>query len=209
MGAGRSAPKAIPSVLSRRGDKGVASLPCKSSDGVSPSFNPGLRPSLQDHAPSGWVSPLKALSDHGKSPDQIASRFGVTENLAKSRPALAKTAPELRELFRSVELELSQLAAFTVVDDHARELEVWNNLGKWSRHSATIRRMLLDEQTTTDTPRFAVVGEAAYLEVGGILRKDLFDESGSGVIECPDVLEALFKNEVDAAKAKLLAEGWA
>lgn len=152
---------------------------------------------------------FKALSDQGKSPDQIASRFGVTENLVKRRLALAKTAPELRELFRSGEIELSQLAAFTVVDDHARQLEVWNSLGQWSRHSATIRRMLLAEQNTTDTPRFAVVGEAAYLEAGGILRKDLFDESGSGVIESPDILEALFNKEVDAAKAKLLAEGWA
>lgn len=152
---------------------------------------------------------FKALSDQGKTPDQIASRFGVTENLVKRRLALAKTAPELRELFRSGEIELSQLAAFTVVDDHARQLDVWNSLGQWSRHSATIRRMLLAEQTTTDTPRFAVVGEAAYLEAGGVLRKDLFDESGSGVIESPDILEALFNKEVDAAKAKLLAEGWA
>ena len=96
-----------------------------------------------------------------------------------------------------------------MVDDHARQLDVWNSLGQWSRHSATIRRMLLAEQTTTDTPRFAVVGEAAYLEAGGVLRKDLFDESGSGVIESPDILEALFNKEVDAAKAKLLAEGWA
>ncbi|KFC70271.1 putative DNA-binding protein [Devosia sp. LC5] len=152
---------------------------------------------------------FKALSDQGKSPDQIASRFGVTENLVKRRLALAKTAPELRELFRSGEIELSQLAAFTVVDDHARQLEVWNNLGQWNRHSATIRRMLLSEQTTTDTPRFAIVGEAAYLAASGILRKDLFDESGSGIIESPDVLEAVFNLKVEAVKTKLLAEGWA
>ena len=152
---------------------------------------------------------FQALRDQGKTPDQIASRFGVTENLVKRRLALAKTAPQLRELFRSGEIELAQLAAFTVVDDHARQLEVWNNLSQYGRHSATIRRMLLSEQTTTDTPRFAIVGEAAYLAAGGILRKDLFDESGSGVIESPDVLEAVFNQKVEAVKTKLLAEGWA
>lgn len=152
---------------------------------------------------------FQALRDQGKTPDQIASRFGVTEKLVKRRLALAETAPQLRELFRSGEIELAQLAAFTVVDDHARQLEVWNNLSQYGRHSATIRRMLLSEQTTTDTPRFAIVGEAAYLAAGGILRKDLFDESGSGVIESPGVLEAVFNQKVEAVKTKLLAEGWA
>ncbi|KFC70272.1 hypothetical protein FF80_01054 [Devosia sp. LC5] len=82
------------------GEKGFASLPCKSFDGVSPSFTPGQRPSVAGAGgdprttrgsplPLGWVIPLPVCALAPLSPShwrRLEGRGGAPALWAQARP---------------------------------------------------------------------------------------------------------------------------
>jgi ParB family chromosome partitioning protein len=67
--------------------------------------------------------------EHGMSAEDIAARFGVTPSVVKQRLKLGAVSPALLNLYREGEMTLDQLTAFTITDDHARQEQVWNDLG--------------------------------------------------------------------------------
>jgi ParB family transcriptional regulator, chromosome partitioning protein len=56
--------------------------------------------------------------------------------------ALGKVAPALMELYRREGMTLEQLAAFTITDDHAEQVRVWESLPTYGRHASAIRQAL-------------------------------------------------------------------
>ncbi|MGH1452828.1 MAG: ParB/RepB/Spo0J family partition protein [Paracoccaceae bacterium] len=69
-----------------------------------------------------------ALRKKGRTEDQIASQFGITTDLVRRRLKLASVSPELMELFRAGEMSLDCVMAFTLTDDHARQIEAWETV---------------------------------------------------------------------------------
>ncbi|APG86707.1 hypothetical protein SAMCCGM7_pA0369 (plasmid) [Sinorhizobium americanum CCGM7] len=47
--------------------------------------------------------------------------------------------------FRDEDMSFAQLSAFTVSDDHERQVTVWNSLPSWNRDPHSIRRALTEE----------------------------------------------------------------
>jgi len=78
--------------------------------------------------PADQLEAFLTLAQQGLTNAQIAARYGVSETIVKKRITLANVAPALLELFRKGDMDLSQLQAFTITDDHETQIRVWNEL---------------------------------------------------------------------------------
>jgi ParB family chromosome partitioning protein len=74
--------------------------------------------------PADQFEAFAALADAGETVPAIASRFGISENLVRQRLKLGKVASELIAAYRAEEMDLETLMAFTLADDHRRQLAV-------------------------------------------------------------------------------------
>jgi ParB family chromosome partitioning protein len=73
-------------------------------------------------------------------------------------------------LYRQGELNLDQLTAFAITDDHAAQERVWSALPGCARRGA-ILRALTEGQVPTDDRRFVYVGAEAYEQAGGAIMR--------------------------------------
>ncbi|MGI2036255.1 ParB/RepB/Spo0J family partition protein [Rhizobium panacihumi] len=159
--------------------------------------------------PADQYEAFKAMADAGKSIKDIAARFGTTEIIVNRRLALAKVAPVLFEAFRAEEMKFEQLAAFTITDDHARQVEVWNSLTSWDRDAQTIKRRLTAEEVPAHDKRLTLIGGlSVYEAAGGPVRRDLFSGNGGGYACDSGLLERLVAEKLEAEAEAVRAEGW-
>ena len=165
--------------------------------------------SREDLHPADEFEKFRDLSkNRGWGPEEIAALFGVTAHVVRQRLRLAAVSPRLVQVYRDGGLNMDQLMAFAITEDHARQEQVFDSLS-YNREAAHIRR----EMTRTHiraTDRLAVfVGAEAYIEAGGTILRDLFTEDRGGFYEDPVLLD-----EVAAAKLTRIAtelreaEGW-
>ncbi|MCA1371575.1 ParB/RepB/Spo0J family partition protein [Bradyrhizobium sp. BRP14] len=151
----------------------------------------------------------RALADEGKSVEDIAARFGTTENFVRRRLALARVSPALLELFRNDEMSFEQLSAFTVSDDYEKQVEVWNSLPTWNRDSRSIKSALQSEAVKASDNRIKFIGGIeVYEAAGGTVRRDLFDEQNSGYALDVTLVEKLVAARLEDEAEKVRAEGW-
>ena len=74
--------------------------------------------------PADQFEAFAALIDQGESAADVASRFGVEESLVLKRMKLARVAPQLLKEYRSDGMTLECLMAYTITDDHRRQVKV-------------------------------------------------------------------------------------
>lgn len=116
-----------------------------------------------------------ALAKQGKDIADIAARFGTTEAIVRKRLALARISPILLQQFRDEDMTFAHLSAFTVSDDHERQVTVWNSLPSWNRDPHSIRRALTEEMIPATDKRVQFIGGLkAYEEAGGQVQRELF-----------------------------------
>ena len=97
--------------------------------------------------------------------------------------------------------------AFAVSDDHARQEEVYENLG-WNREPRVIRSRMMETHVPPSDRRAIFVGVDAYEQAGGIVVRDLFSEDGSGFFEDAGLLDRLALERLHALADEVRAEGW-
>jgi ParB family chromosome partitioning protein len=140
--------------------------------------------------------------------EEIGARFGVTPAVVRQRLKLATVSPKLISLYRTEEMTLDQLMAFTVSDDHERQEAVWNGL-TWNKNATLIRKALMETNVPATDRRVRFIGTDAYGEAGGTIIRDLFTEDGGGWFADPSLLDRLVSEKLAAAAADLQAsEGW-
>jgi len=149
----------------------------------------------------------KLHNEEGMSAEDIAARFGVTAAVVKQRLKLGAVSPKLIKLYRKGELNLDQLTAFAITDDHDKQERVWSELS-WDKSRETILRMLSEGQVPSDDRRAVFVGADAYQAAGGAIVRDLFDEEGGGFFSDPALLNHLVRTKLQTKAQELLAEGW-
>ena len=124
----------------------------------------------------------------------MASRFGVEESLVLKRMKLARVAPQLLEEYRSEGMTLECLMAFTVTDDHRRQLKVFKSLQDWQKDDPSAIRAALTEKMVEAGSKLArFVGLDAYVAAGGSTRADLFGDEV--YLEKPDLLQPAGRGE--------------
>ena len=159
--------------------------------------------------PADQYEAFAALAnDHGFSAEDIAARFGVTSAVVRQRLRLGAVSPVLMTAYRGGDMNLDQLAAFAITDDHARQEAVWENLPAWDCQREDIHRALLPQQVPSHDRRVRFVGLEAYEAAGGAIIRDLFDEEGGGYLTDAVLLARLVQDKLAAAADAVKAEGW-
>lgn len=127
------------------------------------------------HPADEFVAFAKMVGE-GAGIEDVAAAFGVTRKVVEKRLKLGQVAPRLLDEYRKGNLNLDAIMAFTVCDDHERQLACYKELqGKtWP---GAIKSWLLGEAVDASRGMGAFVGKAAYLKAGGAVSGDLFEET--------------------------------
>ncbi|AQQ05670.1 hypothetical protein B0E33_20610 [Roseibium algicola] len=159
--------------------------------------------------PADQFRAFKVFADEGTTVEEIAKRFGTTALIVTKRLKLARVSQVLFELFEKGEMELSQLQAFTVSDDHEAQERVWNSLPRHYRNGYDIRRALTDGKIPASDKRIQFIGGLdAVRNAGGIVICDLFSERDGGYVEDVALVEKLVAEKIEATTQEIAAEGW-
>jgi|CXWL01.1.fsa_nt_gi ParB family chromosome partitioning protein len=145
------------------------------------------------------------LRAEGKSPEDIAARFGVALSYVKKVLRLSALHPDALACLARDQIGMEAAQALTLTDDHDRQLEALKRFGN-SAHQ--IRRMLTEEKIGTTSNLFLFVGHDAYVAAGGTITADLFAEDGDGYADAPDLVETLATAKMAVIAAGYRAEGW-
>lgn len=161
----------------------------------------------EDMHPDDQCAAFAELVEQGTPVEDVAARFGVTAAVVKQRLRLATVAPSLRERYRSGELTLAQMMAFALVEDHARQEQVWSELPDWNRTPEAIRRALTAEGLSAGHRLSRFVGIEAYEAAGGPVLRNLFEEEPP-VLADGALVERLATEKLETEASVLRAEGW-
>jgi ParB family transcriptional regulator, chromosome partitioning protein len=144
--------------------------------------------------------------EHGMSAEDIAARFGVSPGVVRQRLKLGAVSPKLMQLYKDEAMNLEQLMAFTVSDDHAAQESAWDELAEWNRRPQTIRAHLTREQVRGDDRRACFVTLDAYKAAGGHVTTDLF--RSESYLADPALLDKLCAEKLETEAEAVRAEGW-
>jgi ParB family chromosome partitioning protein len=160
------------------------------------------------HPADQYEAFAKLHSEEGKSAEDIAARFGVTAAVVRQRLKLGAVSPKLRALYRKGEMNLDQLSAFAITEDHERQERVWAELPPFQRRRESILNALSEGQVRSDDRRAVFVGAKVYQQAGGTIVRDLFDAEGGGFLADAELLNRLAREKLQRHADKVAAEGW-
>jgi ParB family chromosome partitioning protein len=160
------------------------------------------------HPADQYEAFAKLHSEDGMSAEDIAARFGVTAAVVRQRLKLGAVSLKLMALYRKGAMNLDQLSAFAITDDHERQERVWSELPSYQRSREGILRALSEGQVRSDDRRAVFVGTKAYEEAGGTIIRDLFDPEGGGFFADAELLNRLVREKLKRHADKVAAEGW-
>jgi len=160
------------------------------------------------HPADQYEAFAKLHDEEGMSAEDIAARFGVTAAVVRQRLKLGAVSPKLRTLYRKGEMNLDQLSAFAITEDHERQERVWSELPTFQRSRESILRALSEGQVRSDDRRAVFVGAKTYEEAGGSIIRDLFDAEGGGFFADAELLNGLAREKLQGHADKVAAEGW-
>ncbi|MFG1351910.1 ParB/RepB/Spo0J family partition protein [Xanthobacter autotrophicus] len=162
----------------------------------------------EDLSPADQFERFRELAEtRGWGAEEIAARFGVTAHVVRQRMRLGAVSPKLMQVYRDGDLTLEQLMAFAIVDDPARQEQVFENLS-WNKDASTIRRNLTRMHIAATDRRAIFVGAEAYTEAGGLILRDLFTEDRGGFYEDAALLDRLVIEKLEKIAAEVQTEGW-
>ena len=159
--------------------------------------------------PADEFEAFKALIDEGNGIEDVATRFGVEVLTVQRRLKLSAVSPKLLALYREGGINLDELMALTLSDDHASQERAWFDAHTWDRTAAALRRVLTaGEIEAAGNALVRFVGIDAYEAAGGVVRRDLFDDERSRYLSDPELLRRLAVEKLEALAIDARAEGW-
>ena len=160
--------------------------------------------------PADEFEAFQALVAQGKGIEDVAAAFGVSPLTVQRRLKLAALSSRLLGLYREEGINLDQLMALTLTDDHAAQERAWFEARPWDREPAALRRALTKgEIQATGNALARFVGIETYEAAGGVVRRDLFDSEQAGWISDPDLLRRLATEKLEGVAELVRAQGWA
>jgi ParB family chromosome partitioning protein len=185
-------------------------VPCRVIDGTA-----GTETSLAENVireamhPADQFTAFQQVIADGLGLEEVAARFGVTATAVRQRLKLANVAPRLFELYRADEINLDQLMALAVTDDHAAQERVWDSAQEWQRQPHALRRALVETMVDgASDPRARFVGIEAYINAGGQIDRDLFQPKHEGYLLDPAKLDQLVAAKLEKLADEVRGEGW-
>ena len=87
------------------------------------------------------------MIERGMTVEDVAARFGVSTTSVRQWLKLAKVAPQLFEMFRDAEINLNQMMALAVTDDHSAQERVWDSAKEWQTIRNASRSKIPDQNS--------------------------------------------------------------
>jgi ParB family transcriptional regulator, chromosome partitioning protein len=148
------------------------------------------------------------LEERGKTNEEIARDYGMTEKEVRQALALGRLSPTIREAWRKAEIKAEVARAFTLALDHNTQDKVFAELkqdGNLWEHRV---KVALGAAATDEDIRQLIdlVGADAYRARGGVLTEDLFGTSH--IISDPALLQQMARDLLLEKCEALAAEGW-
>jgi len=159
--------------------------------------------------PADEFEAFRDLGDKGMPAADIAARFGVTEAVVSKRLKLARVSPVILAAYREGKLDLEQVMAFAITDDHKAQEKLLKVLRNMDDDPRSIRRALTDGEIPASHKVVKFVTLKVYEKAGGQVRRDLFAEDDEGVfILDQELLQTLALAKLEKAADGLRKEGW-
>lgn len=204
--------RALERLVSQKRLAKTAGVPCI----VSSSDTLEVEDSLAENVQRVPLHPLdqfrafKTLREQGLDEEEIAARFFVSAATVKQRLRLTSVSPRLLDFYANDEMNLEQIMAFSITDDHVRQERVWDTVSRSHvKEAYYIRRMLTETAVRASDRRALYVGIDVYEAAGGVVMRDLFEHDQGGWLQNPAILEQLvfekLKTDADVLK---IEEGW-
>ena len=112
------------------------------------------------------------------SAEEIAVRHGTSPSNVYKLLKLGNVAPVILKAYREGDIDLQDAEAFTVCDDQAKQVEVFESLKQQNELWPRTIRDALTGSAPTDRDKIAkYVGQEAYEKAGGTVSTDLFRET--------------------------------
>jgi ParB family chromosome partitioning protein len=158
--------------------------------------------------PADEAQAFAAIIEAGATTEDVARRFGVTVRFVEGRLRLASLAPCVFQALAGGAITLDMAKAYGAVSDAERQAHVFAELQEaWYQVTPdTIRRMVLDATVRGSDPRAILVGREAYLEAGGRIERELFDDDASESWIDIALLEDLAHKKMEEAASAKAAE---
>jgi len=147
---------------------------------------------------------FRAMREQGRSVEQIADAWNVEPRTVEKRLKLAALSPALLEMYRNDGATLDQMIALTLTDDHATQEAIWRS-ESGGPSAYAIRRRLTANSLAGSHPWAQFIGEEAYTQAGGGLRRDLFADAHGAWWEDAALLERLTRDRLRAHADALAA----
>ena len=159
--------------------------------------------------PADQFDAFRELVDNGLTPADIAARFGITEAGVKQRLKLARVSPVIFEAYRNEDLNLEQVQAFAISDDHEAQEKVFSELSHRNDDPRSIRSALTQDEIPATDKRVRFVTVSGYEEAGGAVRRDLFAAGDDGIFILDSaLLDRLALEKLQSEAQAVYAEGW-
>ncbi len=160
--------------------------------------------------PADQFEAFVALAAEGRPIEDIAADFSVTPLVVQRRLKLANVSPRLLADYRADAVNLEQLMALAITDDHTAQDAAYYDAPQWQRSPHALRERLTEREIDAGHALVRFVGLDAYEAAGGGICRDLFAQDDTGVyVTDAALLETLVREKLDSHAAKVKAEGWA
>ena len=141
------------------------------------------------------------IETEGKTPADVAKRFGVTEKFVLGRLRLASLAEPVFDALASNAITLDVATAYASTSDIERQAAVYTQMGDgyYRSNVSEIRRQLAAYSYRASDPRALLVGRDAYLAAGGRIDKDLFSDADNESWLDTHIVDSLAEESLAAA----------
>lgn len=141
------------------------------------------------------------IETEGKTPAEVASRFGLTEKFVLGRLRLSGLAEPVFEALASNVITLDVAMAYASTADTERQAAIYVQIGDgyYRSNTSEIRRQLAAFSYRASDPRALLVGRDAYVEAGGRIDKDLFSDANSESWLDTHIVDRLAEEALNAA----------
>jgi len=136
---------------------------------------------------------------------EIAKRYYVDSQAVNRILKLASLAKPIFSAFNNGDISLDVAKTYAGCGDADRQLTAFNSCGV-SANPHMVRSALRQNTYLADCARVTFVTLEAYVEKGGILEDDLFDEKT--ILLNGEIIDELMASAIDAHTQSLIDEGW-
>ncbi len=161
--------------------------------------------------PADQFEAFAALIEEGRPIEDIAADFGVTPLVVQRRLELANVSPRLMADYRADAVNLDQLMALAITDDHAAQEAAFYDAPNWQRTPTALRERLTEREIDAHRhPLVRFVGLDAYEAAGGGIRRDLFADTDQGIyLTDAALIDRLAQDKLAGIADEVHREGWA